>query len=165
MNWLYAVGRIALVAMFFILGAWKLLDFPGTADMIVSKITIPSALNEATADIQTALGLTAPQMLAILLGAIEVLMALLIAFNVLTRTAAIVLLIFTVFTVFFFYDFWNDPVGDLRADKLMHAMESLAIIGAFLILAALPRRVWTVEREPEGIEERPVVVHEGEVRP
>jgi uncharacterized membrane protein YphA (DoxX/SURF4 family) len=137
----------------------------GTADAIAAKVSIPTAVTDITRDLQAALGLSVEQMLAILLGALEVLMGLLIAFNVLTRTASVVLLLFTVFTLFFFYDFWNDPVVNLQSNKLVHAMQSLSIIGGLLILAALPRRVWIVESDQDSLEDRPVVVHESEVRP
>jgi uncharacterized membrane protein YphA (DoxX/SURF4 family) len=46
MNAVFTVGRIALVAIFIVSGALKLIDVAGTAGQIQSKLTIPAVLNE-----------------------------------------------------------------------------------------------------------------------
>jgi uncharacterized membrane protein YphA (DoxX/SURF4 family) len=165
MNWAYAIGRIALVAMFIYSGAMKLLDIVGTAAQISSKLTIPFFLSDLVGQIEASVGMPIWQILAIALGVIELLAGLLIVFNVLTRTSAVVLLIFTAVATFYLHDFWNMPAGDARTDNMIHAMKNLSIIGAFLILAALPRRVWALEGEAEHMDESSGVVREGEIRP
>lgn len=164
MNLAYAVGRIALVAMFIFNGVMKLLDIAGTAAMISSKFAIPTFLADLALQIETALGMPMPQILAIGTGVIEILGGLLIAFNVLTRTSAIVLFLYTLVVTIYFHDFWN-LVGDDRTNNMIMALKNLSIMGGFLILAALPRRMWMLDREVETIEERPMVVHESEIRP
>jgi uncharacterized membrane protein YphA (DoxX/SURF4 family) len=165
MNLAYAAGRVALVAMFIFSGVVKLLDIAGTAAQISSKVAIPFVLTDLVVQIETAVGMPRYELMAIAAGVIEILGGLLIAFNVLTRTSAIVLLLYTIAATFYFNDFWNMPAGTDRTSNMAHALKNLSLVGAFLILAALPRRIWVTESEPAGIDERPVVVHEGDIRP
>ena len=145
MNVVFTLGRIALVVIFIISGAQKLLDIAGTADHIQSKVMIPSALTDLTSQIEATLGMPIWQTLAIVVALIEVVGGLLIAFNVLTRTAAVVLLLYTVVATFYFHDFWNMATGPERVNNMTHALKNLSIIGAFLMLAAWPRRAVIVE--------------------
>jgi putative oxidoreductase len=135
----FAVGRIALVAIFIFSGANKFLDISGTADAIQSKLTIPSELSDITSQIEAATSMSIWQLLAIVVAAVEVVAALLIAFNVLTRTAAVVLLLFVAVTTFYFHDFWNMTSAAETANQRMHALKNLAIMGALLMLASWPR--------------------------
>jgi putative oxidoreductase len=144
----FAVGRIALVVIFIYSGANKLIDISATADAIQSKLAIPSELGEIVSQIETATGMSIWQILAILVAAVEVIAGLLIAFNVLTRTAAVILLLFAVVTTFFFHDFWNVATAAEKTNQLNHALKNLAIMGALLMLASLPRR--PVVAEPVG---------------
>ena len=144
MNAAFALGRIALVIVFIFSGAQKLLDITGTADQIQSKIAIPAALTELTSQIETTVGMPIWQILAIVVALIEIVGGLLIAFNVLTRTAAVILLLFTAVTTFYYHDFWN-MTGPDRTNNLTHALKNLSIMGALLMIAAWPRRVAVVE--------------------
>jgi putative oxidoreductase len=139
MNVAFTLGRIALVVLFVFSGVGKLLDIPGTAEMLQSKVAIPAALADLTSQIAATVGMPIYQILAIVLGVIEVGCALLIALNILTRTAAVVLLIYTAVTTYYFHDFWNMAGAD-RSGNLIAALKNLSIIGAFLMLAAWPRR-------------------------
>jgi|SRR5262245_161047 len=141
MNAVFTLGRIALVMIFIISGAQKLLDIAGTADHIQSKLVIPPALTDITSQIEATLGMPIWQTLAIVVALIEVVGGLLIAFNVMTRTMAVVLLIYTAVAAFYFHDFWNMPTGADRVNNMIHALKNLSIMGAFLMLAAWPRRV------------------------
>jgi putative oxidoreductase len=145
MNAAFTLGRIALVAIFIISGAQKLLDIAGTADQIQSKLFIPSTLTDLTSQIEGALGMPIWQVLAIVVALIELVGGLLIAFNVLTRTIAVVLLLFTAVTTFYFHDFWNMPTAAERTNNIIHALKNLSIAGALLMLAAWPRRAMIVE--------------------
>lgn|SRR5262249_10123402 len=145
MNAAFALGRIALIAIFIYSGALKLFDIAGTADQIQSKFAIPSALADTTAQIEAAVGMPIWQILAIIVALIEVVGGLLIAFNVLTRAAAAMLLVFVAVTTFYFHDFWNMPSGPDRANNMTHALKNLSIMGAFLMLVAWPRRPVIVE--------------------
>jgi putative oxidoreductase len=155
MNAAFTLGRIALVAIFIISGAQKLLDIAGTADYIQSKVTIPSALTETTGQIEAAVGMPIWQVLAIVVALIELVGGLLIAFNVLTRAAAIMLFLFVAVTTFYMHDFWNLPSGPDKSNNMIHALKNLSMMGAFLMLAAWPRRAVIVETT---VPER--VVHE-----
>ena len=139
MNVAFTLGRIALVVLFVFSGVGKLLDIPGTAEMLQSKVAIPAALTDLTSQIAATVGMPIYQILAIVLGVIEAGCALLIALNILTRTAAVVLLIYTAVTTYYFNDFWNMTGAD-RSGNLIAALKNLSIIGAFLMLAAWPRR-------------------------
>src|SRR5262249_11909280 len=94
MNVLFALGRIALVVIFIISGAQKLMDIAGTADEIQSKLVIPPALTDVTSQIEATVGMPIWQILAIVVAVIELVGGLLIAFNILMRTMAVILLIF-----------------------------------------------------------------------
>ena len=142
MNVAFTLGRIALVVIFVISGAQKLLDIAGTADQIQSKVALPAALSDITSQIEAMLGMPIWQTLAIVVALVEVIGGMLIAFNVLTRTVAVILLLFTAVTTFYFHDFWRMPSDSPeRVNNMIHALKNLSIIGAFLMLAAWPRRV------------------------
>jgi putative oxidoreductase len=148
MNAGFAIGRVALVIIFIFSGVQKFLDIVGTADQIQAKIVIPPFLADVTSQIETALGLPIWQILAILVAVIEVAGGLLIAFNIIPRTAAVVLLLFTAVTTFYYHDFWN-MAGAERANNLAHALKNLSIMGALLMLASWPRRV-VIAEAPAG---------------
>src|SRR5262245_49910652 len=140
MNAVFTIGRIALVVIFIISGAQKLLDIAGTAELLQSKVVIPAALTDVTSQIEVTLGMPIWQTLAIVVALIEVVGGLLIAFNVLTRTAAVMLLLFAAVATFYYHDFWNMPNGPERSNNMTQALKNLSIMGAFLMIAAWPRR-------------------------
>ncbi len=136
MNILFIIGRIALVVIFIAAGAEKLLDIAATAAMIQSKISLPAEISGVVAQIESATGMAWPQLLAIAVGVIELAAALMVAANIGTRGAALVLVLFTAVATFYFHDFWN-MAGDARADNLVHAEKNLAMIGGLLVFVAL----------------------------
>jgi putative oxidoreductase len=145
MNAAFTIGRIALVVIFIISGAYKFLDITGTAEAIQAKLVVPSALSDATSQIEATLNMPISQVLAIVVALIEVIGGLLIAFNVLTRTMAVILLLFTAVVTITLHDFWNLAAGADRTNQMTHAMKNLSIMGALLMLAALPRRPLIVD--------------------
>jgi uncharacterized membrane protein YphA (DoxX/SURF4 family) len=144
MNGAFTLGRILLVVIFIISGALKLLDIAGTADMIQSKLVIPSVLTDVTSQIEATLGMPIWQILAIVVALIELLGGLLIAFNVLTRTMAVVLLLFVAVTTFYFHDFWNQSPPD-NAKTLIEALKNLSLIGGLFIIAGYGKGPRSVE--------------------
>ena len=83
------------------------------------------------------------QMLAIAVGVIEFVAGLLVAVGVLTRTAAVVLLIFIAVSTFY-----SDFYGAERLTLTSHMLESLSIMGGLLMLAGWPRRYVVEEIGP-----------------
>jgi uncharacterized membrane protein YphA (DoxX/SURF4 family) len=80
------------------------------------------------------------------IGLIALICGLLIAFNLLTRTSAIILILYTAVAMYYLYDFWGGA-AEGRWGNFGQALTNLAIIGGLLMLAALPRRLWTGEPE------------------
>jgi uncharacterized membrane protein YphA (DoxX/SURF4 family) len=150
MNWPFAVGRVLLVVYFVVSGVQKLIDIPDTGRRfgeVGAKIPFPAAVTDAAQQVADAVSMSLPQLLAIAAGVIEIAAALLIAFNVMTRTMAVVLLLFTAVVTFYFHDFWNMEVAE-RANAMHHALKNLSIMGALLMLASWPRRLVMAEAPP-----------------
>jgi uncharacterized membrane protein YphA (DoxX/SURF4 family) len=132
MNILFFIGRLAFVLIFIFSGAQKLMDIGATASMIAGKVTIPAQLSSVAAQLESASGMKVPQLLAVLTGVVELVGGLMIAVNIGTRFAAILLIAFTAAATFYFHDFWT-MTGDARADNMVHAMKNLSIMGALLV--------------------------------
>ena len=143
MNWPFALGRVLLVVFFLVSGVLKLVDLDGTANEIArigATLTFPAAVTDVAAQIVDILQMPMPKILTIVVGIVEVLGGLLIALNILPRTAAVVLLLYTAVVTFYFHDFWNLQAGAEKTNNMNHALKNLSIIGALLMLAAWPRR-------------------------
>jgi putative oxidoreductase len=136
MHILFAIARVLLVLLFVLSGAMKLLDIPGTATMIAPVLTIPDALAGFATQLQDATGMKVPQLVAILVGVVEVVAALLLAFNIATRAAAAVLVLFTLVATYYFHAFWNMS-GELMQNNMAHALKNLSIIGGLLTYVVL----------------------------
>jgi putative oxidoreductase len=136
MHTLFAIGRVLLVLIFIISGAQKLLDVQATAAMLQPVITIPDFLQDPVKQLEGATGMNWPQLLAILVGVVEILAALLLAFNIATRTAAVVLILFTLAATFYYHAFWTMSGAEMQ-NNLSHALKNLAIIGGLLIFVVL----------------------------
>jgi putative oxidoreductase len=149
MNVLFVVGRIALVAIFIVSGAQKLMDINSAASLIDGKAMISDKLkmSQDIADyamqLQTVTGMTVQQWLAVIAGAIEVGCGLMIAVGFGARFAAPLLILFTLVATFYFHDFWNMSGGE-KIDNFVHAMKNLAITGGLLIIFVLGN--WRPER-------------------
>jgi uncharacterized membrane protein YphA (DoxX/SURF4 family) len=131
-------GRILFAVLFLYAGASKLLGIQATADFIAAKVTIPDLLAPYTAQLETMTGMPTPQMLAIAVGAFEVISGLMIALNLGARFFAILLIIFVGAVTFYFHDFWNQAAPE-NAKSLMDALKNLSIIGALFIIAGYGR--------------------------
>lgn len=136
MNVLLIVGRIAFVIIFILSGAQKLTDIGGTAAMIAPKLVIPPALADVAAQLETLSGMALPNLVAIAAGVVELAGGLMIAANIGTRIAAVLLLVFTAAATFWFHDFWN-MTGPDRLNNMIHAMKNLSIMGALLVFCVI----------------------------
>ena len=90
----FLIARIAFVAIFLVSGVKKLMAITATAALIQGKFTIPATLGTLAASAEGATGMSAYQLLAIAVGVVEILFPLLIIFNILTRFAALVMLVY-----------------------------------------------------------------------
>jgi len=131
-------GRILFAVLFIYSGASKLFDIKLTTDFIAAKVTIPEVIAPYTQQLETMAGMPFMQLLAISVGAFEIIAGLMIALNFLTRFFAILLIFFVLAATFYFHDFWNQPAPD-NARTLMDALKNLSIIGALFIIAGYGR--------------------------
>jgi len=141
---LITFGRILFAVLFVYTGATKLFAIQPTADFIASKVTLPPLLVPYLAQLESMTGMTTPQMLAIGVGAFEVIAGLMIALNFLARFFAILLVIFVVMATFYFHDFWNQAPPD-NARTLIDALKNLSLIGALFIIAGYGKGPRSVE--------------------
>jgi uncharacterized membrane protein YphA (DoxX/SURF4 family) len=91
-----------------------------------------------TSQLEAMTGMSTPQMVAIAVGAFEVIAGLMIALNFGVRFFAILLIFFVATTIYYFDDFWNQAPPE-NAKTLMDALKSLSIIGALFIIAGYGR--------------------------
>jgi uncharacterized membrane protein YphA (DoxX/SURF4 family) len=136
MHILFTIGRVLLVLAFVVSGAAKLIDLQGTATQIQSVVTIPDTLRDYVAQLETITNMKWPQILAIVLGTVEVVAALLVAFNIATRSAAVVLILFTIVVTYYFHAFWTQS-GEAMQNNLAHFLKNLSMIGGLLIMVVL----------------------------
>lgn len=134
----FTFGRILFAVLFIYLGATKLFGLQATADFIATKVTIPSVLEPYATQIESATGMTTPQLLAIAGGVFEVIAGLMIAFNFAARFFAIILIFYVAAATFYFYDFWNQTAPE-NGKTLVDALKNLSIIGALFMIAGYGR--------------------------
>jgi putative oxidoreductase len=135
MHVFFTIGRILLVAIFVLSGAMKLLDVSATAQEIAREVPT-QWMAEFAAPLVEATGRPINDLLAILVGVIELVGGVLIAFNVGTRGAALLLVLFTAVATYYFHDFWTMTGGEAQ-NNMIHALKNLSIIGGLLILFSL----------------------------
>jgi putative oxidoreductase len=137
-------GRVLFALLFIYSGATKLFGIQATSDSIAAKLAIPALLAPYTSQLETMTGMSTPQMLAIGIGAFEVISGLMIALNLGVRFFAIVLIFFVAATTFYFHDFWNQSPPE-NARMLVEALKNLSIIGALFMIAGYGRATRTIE--------------------
>ena len=137
-------GRILFAVLFIYSGATKLFAIQATTEFISSKVVIPALLAPYATQLETTTGMSTPQMLAIIVGAFEVISGLMIALNFGARFFSILLIFFVGATIFYFNDFWNQSPPE-NAKTLMDALKSLSIIGALFMIAGYGRVARTIE--------------------
>jgi putative oxidoreductase len=137
-------GRVLFALLFIYSGATKLFGIQATADSVAAKLAIPALLAPYTSQLDTMTGMSTPQMLAIGIGAFEVISGLMIALNFGVRFFAIVLIFFVAATTFYFQDFWNQSPPE-NAKTLVEALKNLSIIGALFMIAGYGRATRTIE--------------------
>ena len=132
------VGRVLFSVLFIVSGASKLFDIAGTAEGIASKVVIPSALMGFTTQLEGLTGMPTAHMLAIAVGALELVCGVFIALNLGARFFSWVLAIFIVVATFYYHDFW-DQTGPEAKNNMIHALKNLSLVGALFIIAGIGR--------------------------
>jgi putative oxidoreductase len=131
-------GRVLFAVLFIYSGASKLFGIQAAADSIAAKVAIPALAAPYAAQLETLTGMPTPQMLAIAVGAFEIIAGLMIAVNFAVRFFAILLIFFVIAATFYFHDFWNQAAPD-NGKTLIDALKNLSIIGALFMLAGYGR--------------------------
>jgi uncharacterized membrane protein YphA (DoxX/SURF4 family) len=131
-------GRVLFAVLFIYSGATKLFGIQATADFIAAKVTIPALVAPYTTQLEGITGMPFMQLLAICVGAFEIVGGLMIALNFGARFFAILMIFFVLAATFYFHDFWNQSAPD-NARTLVEALKNLSIIGALFIIAGYGR--------------------------
>ena len=126
-NLVYAIGRVALVALFIKSGAEKLIDPSGLTGMLSGK------------------AFPAPMAFAYLAGLAEVGLGILVAVGWQTRLAAFGLVAFVIVATLLAHNYW-DMTGPARRMNETAFWKNLAIIGGLLMLAATGAGRYSVDR-------------------
>jgi putative oxidoreductase len=124
-------GRVLLAMMFVLSGISKLTNLAGTAGYIASG------------------GLPFASGLAVVVGLLELLGGLAIAFGFRARWAALALGLFTLAASVLFHKFWAVPPDQAFVQQLMF-MKNLSVAGGLFIVAALGAGAMSMDarREP-----------------
>lgn len=139
---LVTAGRILFVLIFVFSGASKLFDIASTTQAIADKVipALPAMVTPYTAQLESLTRMPTAQLLAILVGVLEVVGGLMIALNFGARLFSILLVIFVAIATYYFHNFW-DMTGIDRTNNMIHVLKNLSIIGGLLIIAGTPRTV------------------------
>jgi putative oxidoreductase len=127
-------GRVLFAVLFIYAGATKLFAIQATADSIAAKVVFPAVVAPYIQQLETLTGMPAPQVLAIAVGATEILCGLMIALNFGVRFFSLILIVYVAAATYYFYDFWNQPAPG-NAQMLIDALKNLSIIGALFMIA------------------------------
>jgi len=112
------VGRALLALMFILSGFGKLSDIQGTAGFIASG------------------GMPAPAVLAVLVGALELLGGLALVLGYQVRLAGLALALFTVAASIVFHAYWSVPAAQQFVTQLLF-MKNMSVAGGMLLISAL----------------------------
>lgn len=137
-------GRILFAVLFIYTGATKLFAIQATADFIATKVVVPDMIAPYAKQVETATAMTTPQLLAIAVGALEVIAGVMIALNFGARFFAMLLIVYVAVATVLFYDFWNQVPPD-NGKVLVDALKNLSIIGALFMIVGYGRATRPVE--------------------
>jgi putative oxidoreductase len=135
---LITFGRFLFAVLFVYLGATKLFAIQQTADFLASQLVIPPVVAPYVTQVESATGMTMPQLLAIGGGVFETLAGVMIAFNFGVRFFALILILYVAASTFYFYDFWNQSAPE-NAKTVVDALKNLSLIGALFVIAGYGR--------------------------
>jgi len=133
MSLFVTVGRILFALFFIVSGAFTLADIPSAGREISSKVTVPPLAQPYMTQLENAVSISTPDLMAIVAGTVAVVCGLMIAFNLAVRVFALLLILGIIVTTFYLDDFWTTSGREL-ADNLTHALKNVALIGALFML-------------------------------
>jgi putative oxidoreductase len=113
----YAIGRVALVALFIMSGFGKLTDPTGLTNMLAQK------------------AFPMPMLLTYLAGAVEIGAGILVAIGWQARLAAFALIAFTVIATLIAHQYWT-MTGAPRYQNYLHFWKNVGLIGGLLMVMA-----------------------------
>jgi putative oxidoreductase len=126
-NLVFAIGRVALVALFIKSGIEKLIDPSGIAGLLGGK------------------AFPMPKVLGYLAGAAEVSLGILVAVGWQARIAAFGLIAFTIVATLIAHNYW-DMAGPARRTNEAAFWKNLAVIGGLMMLIASGAGRYSVDR-------------------
>jgi putative oxidoreductase len=126
-NLVYALGRVAVVAIFIWSGVGKFIAPATTNAMIVAK------------------GFPMPMVFTYAAGAVEVVLGLMVAVGWQTRLASLGLVAFTIVASLFIHDWWN-MTGPARLANQIAFMKNVSIIGGLMMIMAAGAGRFSAER-------------------
>lgn len=117
-SYVSVLGRILLALMFILSGFGKLTNITGTAGFVASG------------------GIPFPTLVAVLVGAFELLggIALVVGFQ--TRLVGLLMALFTIAASIVFHAYWAVPVEQKMVTQLLF-MKNMSVAGGMLLLSAL----------------------------
>lgn len=127
------IGRILFALFFIVSGAFTLADIPAAGKELSSRVGIPAPLAPYMTQIENAVGVSTPDLLAIVAGTVAVVCGLMIAFNLGVRFFSLLLIIGIIVATFYMDDVITTSGNEWR-DNMAHALKNLTMIGALLIL-------------------------------
>lgn len=122
------IGRLLIAAIFIMSG--------------ISKLTN----TEETVGYMTAMGVPAPETLAIVAGVAELLGGAALVFGFLTRLAAIGLILFMIPTTLVFHAFWTLEGAEQKM-QMIQFMKNLAIMGGLTTIVAFGPSRYSIDRK------------------
>ena len=126
-NLVFAIGRVALVALFIKSGVEKLMDPTGLTGMLSAK------------------AFPMPQLFAYAAGITEVVLGALVAIGWQTRIAAFGLVAFTIVATLLAHNYW-DMTGAARRMNELAFWKNVAICGGLLMLIAVGAGRFSADR-------------------
>jgi putative oxidoreductase len=133
MSVIIAIGRILFALFFIVSGAFTLADIPAAGKELSARVNIPAPIAPYMAQIENVVGISTPQLLAIVAGTIAVVCGLMIAFNLGVRFFSLLLIVGIIIATFYMDDIITTSGNEWR-DNMAHALKNLTMIGALLVL-------------------------------
>jgi putative oxidoreductase len=139
MSFAYGFGRILVPLIFLVAGVQKAMNVTDIAGRIAaSGLPIPDEIAPYLG------GVPKYEALGYLLGAVEIVCALMVLVGLKARWGALILAVFTACTIIFVHHFW-DMDGAALLQNRAEALKDLSILGGLLLIVAVGSGPGSVE--------------------